>query len=124
MAKEYELLGQVDFGVLRDRESGEPLPDSEQPELSGVKEPGDKVMLEDNVAEPLLEARVAKPAGEDLPLAQHDNPEELGYEGEEARDADMEKSQEEAENKPAADEPKGAQAPAKATGASSAKSAK
>jgi hypothetical protein len=123
MAKEYELLSQVDFGVLRDRDSGEPLPDSEQPELHGVKGPGETVSLEDNVADPLLQARVIKPAGEDLPPLMHDNPEELGFEGEEARNADMEKSQEEADNKQAAAEPKGAQNPAKAPGAS-AKSSK
>jgi hypothetical protein len=123
MAKEYELLSQVDFGVLRDSDGNE-LPANEQPDLSGVKEPGDNVMLEDDQAQPLLEARVIQPAGEELPLLQHDNPEELGYEGEEARDADMGKSQEEADSKQAADEPKGAQAPAKATGASSAKSSK
>lgn len=85
--KEYELLSPVDFGLARDKE-GRILPDEDQPEASGVVEGGKKLTLPVALGNQLCEVGSARLAGEgpDPGLA-HDNPEELGYEGEKAQEA-------------------------------------
>lgn len=94
--KEYEVIGRIDFGG-RLNDFGELLPEEEQPnELFGVYEPtpegqdNPKVSLEEARAQQAVEAGALKPAGEDSPTSlDHDNPEELGYEGEALRNQEQ-----------------------------------
>lgn len=87
--KEYEVRkGQaVDFGYRTD-ENGFALPDDKQLDVTGLKEEGDVVKLDDETAQPLLDSGVIKPKGSEDPVGlNHDNPEELGYQGDEAKEA-------------------------------------
>lgn len=96
MADTYEVLSDIDFGQERHTEGpykGQVKKDEDQPEQSGLVRatpPGEdnpEVSLEEEQAEPLLEAGAIKPKGSKASSHAHDNPEELGYEGEAAREA-------------------------------------
>lgn len=93
--KKYEVLERVSFGYARKIESGRKVLAEKQPENTGTIEPTPEgqdnptVSLSDREAQPLLDAGTIKPAGEEAVLTNHDNPEELGYAGEEARDEAM-----------------------------------
>lgn len=88
--KEYEVLSPVDFGDGGDEDKRdfkgyhEPSAEGEDPKV---------LSLPEDVAAPAVEAEALKPAGEDKPVGlNHDNPEELGYEGDQAKEAEQNQS--------------------------------
>lgn len=88
----YEILEPVNFGLKRNDKGFVIPPEEDNREVVGEVEPtpeGEEnptVNLTEKEAAPLLEVGAIKPAGSELPVGtNHSNPEELGYEGEEAR---------------------------------------
>lgn len=93
--KKYEVLERLSFGNARQIKDGRKVLAEKQPENTGTIEPTPEgqdnptVSLSDQEAQPLLDAGTIKPAGQEAVPTNHDNPEELGYAGEEARDEAM-----------------------------------
>jgi hypothetical protein len=88
--KEYEVLERIDFG-----DSGE----NDERDFKGVHEPSAEgedpkvISLPEDIAAPAVEAGAIKPAGEEAPVGfNHDNPEELGYQGDQAKEAEQKSS--------------------------------
>lgn len=83
----YELITNVDFGLLRD-DKGNVLPDAKQPAPHGEHPAGTVLSLTEKQATPLLSAGAVKPEGVSEPF-RNDLPEEHGYLGEEVRNNAM-----------------------------------